>query len=112
MRKSAGQDKRLPWWVELLFVQLGLPDSWLRCFLKKRRKATLFVKDNKNNIGLTTLVIILMAYTNPLIKQADYHNKCMTGAKTYVTSKLRLEPGVTEKEIYALVYNYCNGGNI
>ena len=28
------KEKSLPWWVELLFVQIGLPDKWLIKILK------------------------------------------------------------------------------
>ena len=28
------KEKSLPWWVELLFVQIGLPDKWLIKLLK------------------------------------------------------------------------------
>ena len=32
------KDKSLPWWVELLFVQIGLPDKWLIKVLKSKKK--------------------------------------------------------------------------
>ncbi len=32
----------LPWWVELLFVQIGLPDSWLSKYLKKEKTSNNF----------------------------------------------------------------------
>ena len=32
------RDKDLPWWVELLFVQIGLPDKLLIKILKTKRK--------------------------------------------------------------------------
>ena len=38
---------KLPWWVELLFVQIGLPDSWLSKYLKKRKQAVNFFDENK-----------------------------------------------------------------
>ena len=31
------KDKNLPWWVELLFVQIGLPDKWLIKILKAKK---------------------------------------------------------------------------
>ena len=31
------KDKDLPWWVELLFVQIGLPDSLLIKILKSKK---------------------------------------------------------------------------
>ena len=32
------KDKDLPWWVELLFVQIGLPDKFLIKILKTKKK--------------------------------------------------------------------------
>ena len=32
------KDKNLPWWVELLFVQIGLPDKLLIRILKAKKK--------------------------------------------------------------------------
>ena len=29
-------DKKLPWWVEFLFVQIGLPDKWLIYLLRTK----------------------------------------------------------------------------
>ena len=34
------KDKDLPWWVELLFVQIGLPDKFLVKILKTKKKLT------------------------------------------------------------------------
>ena len=31
------KDKNLPWWVELLFVQIGLPDKLLIKILKAKK---------------------------------------------------------------------------
>ena len=33
------KDKDLPWWVELLFVQIGLPDKFLIKILKAKKKS-------------------------------------------------------------------------
>ena len=33
------KDKDLPWWVELLFVQIGLPNKFLIKFLKTKKKS-------------------------------------------------------------------------
>ena len=33
------KDKDLPWWVELLFVQIGLPDKLLIKLLKSKKKS-------------------------------------------------------------------------
>ena len=44
--KSDKNQSKLPWWVELLFVQIGLPDSWLSKYLKKKKKAADFIHEN------------------------------------------------------------------
>ena len=36
-KSSQINQKRLPWWVELLFVQIGLPDKWLIKILKTKK---------------------------------------------------------------------------
>ena len=43
--------KDLPWWVELLFVQMGLPDKLLVKILKTKKTYKEFIK-NKNTIGV------------------------------------------------------------
>ena len=45
------KDKELPWWVEFLFVQIGLPDKLLIKILRNKKRAKeLFKKDNKSSI--------------------------------------------------------------
>ena len=41
------KDKSLPWWVELLFVQIGLPDKWLIKVLKSKKKYAEMLKNEK-----------------------------------------------------------------
>ena len=41
------KDKSLPWWVELLFVQIGLPDKWLIKILKTKKRSTELIKNEK-----------------------------------------------------------------
>ena len=41
-------EKSLPWWVELLFVQIGLPDKWLIKVLKSKKNFTDLLKNQKN----------------------------------------------------------------
>ena len=44
------KDQNLPWWVELLFVQLGLPDKFLIKILKTKKKTKEFIKNDKKSI--------------------------------------------------------------
>ena len=41
------KEKDLPWWVELLFVQIGLPDNLLVKILKAKKTSKEFIKNNK-----------------------------------------------------------------
>ena len=41
------KNKDLPWWVELLFVQIGLPDKILIRILKTKKKAKEFINNDK-----------------------------------------------------------------
>jgi len=42
------KDKELPWWVELLFVQIGLPDNLLIKILKSKKHLKNLLKMKKN----------------------------------------------------------------
>ena len=42
------KDKDLPWWVELLFVQIGLPDKLLIKILKAKKTSKEFIKNEIN----------------------------------------------------------------
>ena len=41
------KDKNLPWWVELLFVQIGLPDKLLIKILKAKKNSKELIKNEK-----------------------------------------------------------------
>ena len=43
------KQKDLPWWVELLFVQIGLPDRILIKILKTKKKAKEIFKNEKTH---------------------------------------------------------------
>ena len=45
--KKRKKDKDLPWWIELLFVQIGLPDKLLIKILKTKKKAKEFINNDK-----------------------------------------------------------------
>ena len=52
------KDKDLPWWVELLFVQVGLPDKLLIKILKAQKTSKEFVKNEKKSIIIFLFLII------------------------------------------------------
>ena len=41
------KDRDLPWWVEFLFVQIGLPDSLLVKILKAKKTSKEFIINEK-----------------------------------------------------------------
>ena len=64
------KDKDLPWWVELLFVQLGLPDKLLIKILKPKKTSKEFIKNENKLIIIFLFVITTLAYFYPVIKHA------------------------------------------
>ena len=64
------KDKDLPWWVELLFVQIGLPDTLLIKILKAKKTSKELIKNEKKSIIIFLFVITTLAYFYPVIKHA------------------------------------------
>jgi len=102
-------DKDLPWWVELLFVQLGLPDKFLIKILKTKRKTKEFIKNDKKFFLSFVFVIIALAYCYPVIKHAKNKLDCEKTAKTYIT-KNKNTIQINKKELKMLSTNFCYGG--
>ena len=69
--KSDKNQSKLPWWVELLFVQIGLPDSWLSKYLKKKKEAANFIDENKKNIVYSAIIIAGILF---LLDNLDFMN--------------------------------------
>ena len=103
------KDKDLPWWVEFLFVQLGLPDKFLINILKTKRKTKEFIKNDKRSILLFLFVITSLAYFYPVIKHAKNKLDCETTAKMYIT-KSKNNIKINKNELKMLSTNFCYGG--
>jgi hypothetical protein len=103
------KDRDLPWWVELLFVQLGLPDKFLIKILKTKRKTKDFIKNDKKSILSFLFVITTLAYFYPVIKHAKNKLECENSAKTYI-SKSKNIIKINKKELKMLSTNFCYGG--
>jgi len=103
------KDKELPWWVELLFVQIGLPDKLLIKILKAKKKSKEFIKNEKKSIIMFLFVIITLAYFYPVIKHAKNKLECEAVAKNYIV-KNKNTIGINKREIKMLSTNFCNGG--
>ena len=102
-------DKDLPWWVELLFVQIGLPDKLLIKILKAKKTSKELIKSNKKSIITFLFIISALAYFYPVIKHAKNKLDCETIAQNYITkNKNTIE--LNKREIRMLSTNFCYGG--
>ena len=102
-------NKDLPWWVELLFVQIGLPDKLLIKILKTKKKSNEFIKNEKKSIIIFLFVITSLAYFYPVIKHAKNKLDCEAIAKNYII-KNKNTIGINNREIKMLSTNFCYGG--
>jgi len=103
------KDKDLPWWVELLFVQIGLPDKILIKILKAKKTSKEFIKNEKKSIIIFLSVITTLAYFYPVIKHAKNKLDCEAVAKNYILKNKNII-GINKREIKMLSTNFCYGG--
>ncbi len=103
------KDKELPWWVELLFVQIGLPDKLLIKILKAKKTSKEFIKNEKKSIIIFLFVITTLAYFYPVIKHAKNKLDCEAIAKNYIIKNKNII-GINNREIKMLSTNFCYGG--
>ena len=103
------KDKELPWWVELLFVQIGLPDKLLIKILKAKKTSKEFIKNEKKSIIIFLFVITTLAYFYPVIKHAKNKLDCQAIAENYII-KNKNTIGINNREIKMLSTNFCYGG--
>ena len=103
------KDKDLPWWVELLFVQIGLPDKLLIKILKAKKTSKEFIVNEKKLIIIFLFVITTLAYFYPVIKHAKNKLDCEAIAKNYII-KNKNTIGINNREIKMLSTNFCYGG--
>ena len=103
------KDKNLPWWVELLFVQIGLPDKLLVKILKVKKISKEFIKNDKKSLITFLFIFTTLAYFYPVIKHAKNKLDCEAVAKNYII-KNKNTIGINNKEIKMLSTNFCYGG--
>ena len=103
------KDKELPWWVELLFVQIGLPDKLLIKILKAKKTSKEFIKNEKKSIIIFLFVITTLAYFYPVIKHAKNKLDCEAIAKNYIIKNKNII-GINNRELKMLSTNFCYGG--
>ena len=107
LKKKKGKD--LPWWVELLFVQIGLPDKLLIKILKAKKTSKEFIKNEKKSIIIFLSVITTLAYFYPVIKHAKNKLDCEAIAKNYIIKNKNIM-GINNREIKMISTNFCYGG--
>ena len=103
------KDKNLPWWVELLFVQIGLPDKFLVKILKANKTSKEFIKNEKKLLITFLFVITTLLYFYPVIKHSKNKLDCEAIAKKYIIKNKNII-GINKREIKMLSTNFCYGG--
>ena len=102
-------DKKLPWWVELLFVQIGLPDKWLAKFLKTNKTVREICKNEKKALITFIFFILALGYFQPVINHSKTKLRCQNNVKSYIKENYLSAFNEEIATIYAI--NYCSGGN-
>ena len=103
------KDKNLPWWVELLFVQIGLPDNLLIKILKTKKKSKEILKNDKKLLLTIIFLIAVLTYIYPVIRHAKNKLDCEAIAKKYII-KTKNTLQISNKELNMLSTNFCYGG--
>ena len=103
------KDKDLPWWVELLFVQIGLPDKILIKILKAKKTTKEFIKNDKKSLIKLLCIIGILAYFYPVIRHAKNKLDCESIAKNYII-KNKNTIGINKRDLKMLSTNLCYGG--
>ena len=103
------KDKDLPWWVELLFVQIGLPDKLLIKLLNAKKKTKEFIKNDKKQLITFLFIVSTLLYFYPVIKHSKNKLNCEAVAKNYIIKNKNII-SVNKREIKMLATNFCYGG--
>ena len=103
------EDKKLPWWVELLFVQIGLPDKLLVKILRAKKNSKELIKNNKNSLLIFFFMFVSLAYFHPIIKHAKNKLDCEAIAKNYIIKNKNISR-ISKRELKMLSTNFCHGG--
>ena len=103
------KDKSLPWWVELLFVQIGLPDKLLLKILRTKKDSKELIKNNKKSLLTFLFLIASLAYFYPIIKYAKNKLDCQAIAEDYIIKNKNIDQ-INKRELKMLSTNFCYGG--
>ena len=108
---SDRNQSKLPWWVELLFVQIGLPDSWLSKYLKKKKQTYNFISENRRNIFYCTLLISGVLYIYPIVRYTSSSASCIDKTTQYLKSN-NTNGTKSEMDLNSIAVGYCHGGSL
>ena len=108
--KNKGKKKELPWWVELLFVQIGLPETLLRDWLKAKVNLSEHISNQKNKYVISFISIGFVAFISPLIEESINKNKCVKETVTFLKSNDKKNVK-NDSNSFSISVNHCNGGN-
>jgi len=112
MKSNPNKDKtKLPWWVELLFVQIGLPDAWLSKYLRRKKQTYTFIFENKKNIFYFTLLIAGIVYIYPVIRYTSSSASCIDKTTKYLRSN-NINKSLNRMDLNSLAVGYCHGGTL
>ena len=103
------KDKDLPWWVEFLFVQIGLPDKLLIKILKAKKQSKEFIQNDKKSLITFLFLITTLVYFYPVVKHAKNKLDCEKIAKNYII-KNKNTMRINNREIRMISTNFCYGG--
>ena len=103
------KEKSLPWWVELLFVQIGLPDKWLIKVLKSKKKYSELLKSEKKLIFIFLFVLAGLTYFYPVVKYSKNKLDCEKISQNYIMNNKNLI-NINRNQLRMLSTNFCKGG--
>ena len=103
------KDKDLPWWVEFLFVQIGLPDNLLIKILKAKKKSKEIIKNDKKVLISFLFLVAIILYFYPVVKHAKNKLDCEAVAKNYIIKNKNII-GINNRQIKMISTNFCYGG--
>ena len=106
--KKKGKD--LPWWVELLFVQMGLPDKLLIKILKTKKKTKELINKDKKSLITFLFLILILVYFYPVTRHAKNKLDCEKIAKKYILKNKKIT-GLNDRDLKMLSTNFCYGGD-
>jgi len=108
---SDKKQEKLPWWVELLFVQIGLPDPWLSKYLRKKRETFNLINENKKNILFCMLLIAGVLYIYPIVRYTSSSSSCIDKTTKYLKSN-KMNISKSEMDLNSIAVGYCHGGSL